>query len=174
MSPNRVRWAVHASHALLSLGLIATGLLIQWPGLRQTVVGGYGLQIARIHTWVGFAFILLPALLVSPFMRPIFRDLVRRLGPPDGVTWHKVHILLTLILSVLLAVSGIAVWPTLDLEIRWFDIALEVHIWVTWVFIASLLLHLVVARRRMGAAIRGLFGGAPDPGLEFLLTEEED
>ena len=169
MTPLTTRRLLHAGHGVATLALLATGFLIQWPDLRAQLVGGYGRQLAEIHLWSGWVFILAPLLALMPGTAgAVFADLRRRLGPPDGITWRKLHIVITLLGSVLLGVSGIVLWGFQDLPQLVQDVSLEVHIWATWVFTATLLLHLAVARRATVERVRLLLGGEPPPLFEFV------
>ena len=57
MTPGAVRRALHAAHALTSVLLIATGLLLGYPDLRSALVGGYGRQILDGHLWIAWGFL---------------------------------------------------------------------------------------------------------------------
>ena len=94
-------------------------------------------------------------------------DLRQRLGPPDPVTWRKLHIAITGIGSVLLAASGIILWAFDELPPIVQDVSLEIHIWATWVFAASLPVHLVVASRKIAERVRLFRGEEPPPLFEF-------
>ena len=174
MTAPRARQGIHVFHAATSLALLATGFLIQSPELRSYVTGGYGLEILRAHTWLGFAFILGPALALLAFMRPLLADLGRRLRPLDPVSWRKIHTVLSLFLSTLLGGTGLALWPPLDLDAQWLDVTLEVHVVVTWLFLASILVHLVAARRKIWSVLLRPFRADSNPGLEFMMSDEED
>jgi cytochrome b subunit of formate dehydrogenase len=60
------RRILHIAHVILSLVLIATGLVIEFPELRARLVGGYGMQILQVHLWLGWAFMAAPALALAP------------------------------------------------------------------------------------------------------------
>jgi cytochrome b subunit of formate dehydrogenase len=158
MSPLGVRRVLHTVHVVTSLVLLATGFLLEFPDLRARVVGGYGREIARVHNWVGLAFVVAPALVLAVAARPLVRDLRLRLSLSGGLTWPKLHILATLVFSALLVVSGFFLWVDWDLPLAVLDAMLEVHIVVTWLLVASILLHLLAARREIAARVGGLFG----------------
>jgi cytochrome b subunit of formate dehydrogenase len=146
---------MHATHAAASVLLIATGLLMQFPDLRARLIGGYGLQIARIHDWLGAAFIAAPLLALGLAARPLLRDLGRRLGPPDPIGWRKIHIVLSLFVTLLLSLSGALLWlGGLPLAVE--DATVEVHSALTWVLAASIPIHLFAARRKIAAATAAL------------------
>lgn len=148
MTPAATRRLIHAIHGVTSLALIFTGCLIEWPDLRARFVGGYGRELARIHLWFGWAFAAAP-LLAAGAAGALFEDLKRRFGPPDAVTWRKLHVAITGIASVLLTASGIILWRFHELPLLVQDISLEIHNWATWVIVAMLPVHLVAARRKI-------------------------
>jgi cytochrome b subunit of formate dehydrogenase len=164
---------MHAAHAATSVLLIATGMLMQWPDLRSRLVGGYGLQIARLHDWLGAAFIAAPLLALGLAARPLARDLGRRLGPPDPIGWRKIHIVASVVVSVLLAVSGALLWLG-GLPLAFEDAALEVHSALTWVLAASIPVHLFAARRKIAAATAVLLRLRPADEPPFPFEGEEE
>ena len=114
-SPRARCSALHAAHALTSLLLIATGLLLGYPDLRSALVGGYGRQILDGHLWIGWAYLGAPVVAGAVAGRPLLRDLARRLGPPDPpFVWRKLHIVASLAMTILL-LARVRSRPT-DLE----------------------------------------------------------
>jgi cytochrome b subunit of formate dehydrogenase len=174
MTPLGVRRLLHAAHAIAALVLVATGFLIEWPDLRARVVGGYGRQLASVHNWVGWAFAVAPGLALAVAARPLLADLGRRLGPPDPLTWRNVHIVITLVTSVLLIATGIVLWWPDDLPLALLDASLEVHTWTTWVFAASIPVHLIAARHQIVERTRLLLGGEPPPLFEFADDDPDE
>jgi len=154
------RRLLHTVHGATTLALLATGLLIQWPDLRAQVVGGYGRELAQFHLWFGWAFAAAP-LLAGGAAGALFADLQRRLGPPDPITWRKLHIVITGVASALLTASGIILWWFHELPLLVEDVSLEIHIWATWVIVALLPVHLVAARRKIVERVRGFRGEEP-------------
>jgi hypothetical protein len=172
MSPAAARRLLHTSHGVTSLALIATGFLILWPDLRARLLGGYGRELAQVHLGLGWAFAVAPLLALGA-ARALFEDLRRRLGPPEGITWQKLHIGITLAASALLTASGIVLGHLPDLPLAVQDASLDAHIWATWVVAASLPLHLVAARRKIAERVRLLAGGEPPPLFEFADGEDD-
>jgi len=172
MGPTTVRRLIHTAHGVTTLALLATGFLIQWPDLRALVVGGYGRELAQYHLWFGWAFAAAPLLALTA-TGTHFADLRERLGPPDPITWRKLHIVITGVGSALLTATGILLWGFDDLPLIVQDVALEIHIWATWVLTASLPIHLVVARRKIVERVRLWSGGEPPPLFEFA-DEDSD
>jgi hypothetical protein len=110
MSLVAIRRALHHLYTLVTLLLIVTGLLLSEPDLRARLVGGYGREILDLHIWVGVGFVAIPVLALLAAARPLGRDLRRRLGPPDGVTWRKVHTVFTLAAGAALGLTGVLLW----------------------------------------------------------------
>ena len=160
MTPAAIRRLLHAIHGLTTLALLVTGCLIQWPDLRAQVVGGYGRELARLHLYFGWAFAAAP-LLAGGAAGALFADLQQRLGPPDPITWRKLHIVITGIASALLTASGIILWRFHELPLLVQDISLEIHAWSTWIIAALLPVHLVVARRKIAQRLLCFRGDEP-------------
>lgn len=171
MNVGSVRRALHTVHAGSSLFLIGTGVLIHWPELRLRLVGGYGLTIASIHEWLGFAFIAAPLLSLGLAARPLFRDLRSRLGPPDPATWRNLHIVLTLVMSALLSLSGVALWRQARLSVSVADLSLELHIWSSWAIAISIPIHLLAARRKIVEIVAVRLGLRPPPEMDSFFDE---
>jgi cytochrome b subunit of formate dehydrogenase len=174
MTATATRRLLHTAHTITSLALLATGLLIEWPDLRARVVGGYGRQLAEIHLWFGWVFVGAPVLALAVAARPLYANVAERLGPPDPITWRKVHIVITLAASVLLTVTGFLLWWSGDLPLALEDASLEIHIWMTWVLALSLPVHLFEARRKIAERTRLYLKGEPPPIFEFVDDEEEE
>ena len=177
MNPRGARRWLHASHALTTLALLATGFLIQWPDLRARVVGGYGRELAIVHVWVGWAFALAPPLALALAVHPLLADLARRLGPAETSRGRQAHVVITLVAGGLLSVTGIVLWWPDDsgaLPLALLDASLEVHIWATWVFAVSLPMHLLAARRKIVERVRVALGGEPPPLFEFADDSDEN
>lgn len=162
-----VRRGLHATHALTSLILLATGVLLWEPDLRARLVGGFGREILQAHMWAGWVFIAAPGLAGLLAARLLLGDLTRRLGPPDGLTWKKFHIVTSLVLGGVLSATGVLLWIDLDLSVAWLDRLADLHLAATWVLAATLPLHLFSARRKILARIR-------DPrGASFVLDPDD-
>jgi cytochrome b subunit of formate dehydrogenase len=174
MSPASLRRAVHAAHAVTALALIASGLVIEFPELRVRLIGGYALWLMAFHDWTGVPFMALPlcALAIAP--RPILRDLLRRLGPPDRFGWKKLHILASLLLSVVLALTGTVLWIDPAMPLALFDALVQAHVVATWLLIASLPVHLFEARRRIVDRVAVGLGLREPPELVPGLPDEEE
>ena len=168
------RRLVHATHAGATLVLLATGLLLQEPDWRARLVGGYGRELADIHEWVGVLFAAIPLMALLRAGRPLLRDARRRLGPPDPVGWEKTHIVVSLAGGLLLAATGVVLWFDRAFPLVLSDVALEVHAVLTWVFVAALLIHLVVARRKIASKIRDWrTGGGPRSDDPLQMPDDE-
>jgi cytochrome b subunit of formate dehydrogenase len=172
MTPTTPRRLLHAAHVVTPLPLLVTGFLIEWPDLRAQIVGGYGRELAEIHLWFGWAFAAAPALALAFSARPLLADLAGRLRSPDLNTWRRLHVVITLVASALLVVTGIVLWWTGRLPLVLQDVSLEIHIWATWVLAVSLPVHLVEARRAIADRVRLYLTGEPPPLFEF--DDDED
>jgi cytochrome b subunit of formate dehydrogenase len=175
MTPGAVRRALHAVHAITSVLLIATGLLLWDPDLRALLVGGYGRQILDGHVWIGWGFLGAPALAAVLAARPLLRDLGRRLGPPDPpLAWRKVHIVATLAMTLVLGASGVVLWADVDLSLAALDATRDAHVAASWLLTASIPVHVVVAWRPMVGRVREILGRVPESELRPPFFEEED
>ena len=169
-----IRRALHVVHALTALALLATGLLIGFPDLRARLLGGYGRELLDIHVWTGIAFIAAPALAVAVVGPSLYRDLLRRLGPPDPFRWKKFHILLTLAGGLLLTVSGFLIWLDTGLPLALSDAALEVHEVLTYVLAGAIPVHLFYGWRKIAERARFLVGRGPRFESEFPPASADD
>jgi cytochrome b subunit of formate dehydrogenase len=171
MTPGAVRRIFHATHAAASLLLIATGLLLWDADLRARLIGGYGRQILETHLWLGSGLLVAPVLAGLVAGGPLLRDLARRLGPPDPpFAWVKVHIVGSLVMTLLLGGSGLLLWADLDLSPAVLDLATAVHLALTWLLAASIPIHLVLARRKIVLRAREILGlvSASELGTSFF------
>jgi hypothetical protein len=178
MSPVGIRQALHHLYTAALLLLFATGLLLAQPDLRAFVVGGYGRQILDVHIWLGWVFVGLPVLVLLLAGRPLLRDLLRRLGPPDGVTWRKIHIVITLTAGIALGATGLVLWLDSGFPLAFSDVAVELHEIFSYLVIAILGLHLVAARRKIVVRTREIVLREREPlfpfDLDLDLDEEDD
>jgi hypothetical protein len=158
MSLVRIRWALHLVFAGSVLVKVASGLLLTEPDLRARLLGGYGREIMDVHLWSGWVFLGAPLLALVFAARPLLRDLQWRLGRPDGFTWRKLHLIVTIGLGIVLSVTGVLLWVDLGLPLAFGDLMLEVHDVLIWVVIAVLAVHLFAARRRLLVRTRQVFG----------------
>lgn len=161
MDPGTLRRALHALHAIAALALVATGALIAFPELRSRFVGGYGSQIASLHAWIGMVFAAAPLAVLGLAARALLADLARRLGPPDPIGWRKLHIVLSLFLSLVVTVSGFALWLDLEVPLRVFDLLVELHAWSSWLLAGTIPIHLFAAQRKIAARTLEMLGRAP-------------
>lgn len=175
MSGVWTRQVLHAVNAIVSLALLGTGLLIEFPELRAQLVGGYGFQIAQWHLWLGWLFMAVPVIALLLAGRDLARHLWTFLGPPDGVTARKVVAVVNLAGGVALAASGVLLWLDENLPLALSDASLTVHIAFTWTLAALIPLHLFLSRRRIGLRLLQLVGRGPSPGPpDWMLEDGED
>lgn len=174
MTPFTVRRYLHLFHSLTSIMLIATGLLISYPDIRGTLLGGYGREVLDWHLWSGWIFMGAPVLALALATRPILRDLRRRLGPPDPVyAWRKIHIVTTLILTFLVNATGVVLWLDFDIPLSFVDAMVEIHIIVTWILLFSIPLHVVLAWRKIVARTREMLGIDRVPGMDPVGDDDD-
>ena len=166
MSPIGIRRAVHHVYTVVGIVLLATGALLAWPDLRAQVIGGYGRETLDVHLWAGWIMLATPVLALLA-LRPIWCDLVRRLGPPDGITWRKINIVLTLVAAVALAGSGVLLWLDRGLSVAVIDAALFVHDALSWLILAALVVHVVAAWRKIVVRTREILGLESEPPFPF-------
>jgi len=154
--------------------LLATGLLIQSPDWRARLLGGYGRELADLHEWAGALFVAIPLAALLRTGRPLLRDAQRRLGPPGpAVDWTKLHIGVSLVGGVLLGATGIVLWLDRAFPLVVADWALEIHVVLSTVFLATLPLHLVAARRKIASKLRGRAVGPTSGDGDPLETASE-
>jgi len=170
--PSYVGRVLHATHAVATLVLLATGLLLEFPELRSLAIGGYGQRIVTIHLVAGGAFALLPLVALGLARAALVEDLRRRLGPPDPWCWRKSHIAASLVAVALLSASGAMMWADALLPVAAGDAARVVHVVFTAGIGISLLVHLVMARRKIVARVKGWLGRDKPPDGFFDLDED--
>jgi hypothetical protein len=156
LQPATARQGLHALHTLASLALVATGLLIQWPELRARLLGGYGHELALLHEQSALVFLAVPALALALAGRALLRDAAARLSRPR-LTWRRVHLATSLVLSLALSVSGAVMWLDRG-PLALLDASVQAHVWSTWAFLATLAVHLVAARGKVREALAVRFG----------------
>jgi cytochrome b subunit of formate dehydrogenase len=161
MNSGTLRRALHVLHAITALALVASGALVAFPDLRASLVGGYGRQIVSVHVWVGIVFAAAPLAVMALSARALLADLARRLGPPDPIGWRKLHIVLSLFLSIVVTVTGFALWLDLDVGLRVLDLLVELHAWSSWVLAGTIPIHLLAARRKIASRTLEMLGRAP-------------
>lgn len=154
MSPATVRHALHATHAVATLALLGTGLLLEFPELRARSVGGYGRRIVEIHLWAGAAYAALPLAALALPHRELFAELRGRLGPPALGSWRKGNMAALLLASILLALTGLILWRD-----GWFplvvgDVSRSLHVALTIVVVVALPIHVLAVRKKLGVRAR--------------------
>lgn len=174
MNAGLVRRGLHGAHAAAAVVLLATGVLLGVPDLRARLLGGYGREVAAGHDVGAYVFLAAPLLAFLLAARPLVRDLRRRLGPPDGPSWRKLHIVLSVALSACLSASGLVLWAGAAAPAIVYDGALEAHVAAAWALGVALPLHLVAARRKLAARLREILrGGSERLPFEAELEPEE-
>jgi cytochrome b subunit of formate dehydrogenase len=167
MTPGTLRRSLHHVHVVATLLLLATGWMIEYPELRATLLARRDRWLDELHLWVGFGFLAAPLFALALGARPLLRDLRRRLGPPDALSWRNAHIALTLGVGAALALSGVVLWRGHDVPRGVEDAAFAVHSWSTWVFAASLPVHLFASRRKIAQRAREIVLRERPPLFEY-------
>lgn len=168
MTTGPVRRGLHVAHAATVLVLVVTGLLILWPELRSRTLGGYGVETGRVHLYLGLAFAIAPVLawLLAP--RGLLADLWEQIDPRDlRSRWRRTHIVVSLVSSAALTLSGLVLWLGVDLPVKLWDATADVHVVGHWILTLSLPVHLVVSRRKITQRVRLMLGGEPPELFEF-------
>jgi cytochrome b subunit of formate dehydrogenase len=138
----------HAFHAAAFLVLALTGMLLLSPALRSLITGGYSTTLATVHRWSGLLLLLPPAaFLMAAGVR-------RCLAPaPDSGRRARVqaaHVAITLGMTALFLVTGVALWARAHVPVALYDRAQEIHAAATYAALVLLALHLgEVARHRL-------------------------
>ncbi|CAG0985326.1 hypothetical protein MYXO_02096 [Myxococcaceae bacterium] len=172
MSAALIRRMLHGVHAVATLLLLATGVVIYWPELRTAMIGGYGQRVLDIHLIAGALFIVSVIAAGAAAGAPLLEDLRRRLGPPDPWGWRKTHIVLALAVSAGLSISGVVLWLDVALPRFAFDAAHWVHDLLTIVIALALVVHLVASRRKIVSRVREWLGLAPPPPEPFDFEDD--
>lgn len=174
MSAAHIRRLLHAVHALVVLLLIATGVLLYSPELRSAAIGGYGQRILDLHLWAGVVFGVAPIVAAVLVGRALLEDVRRRLGPPDPWGWRKTNIVLSLAASVILVLSGVAIWFDDALPRAWGEPLHWLHDALTVVLIVALPIHISMSRRKIVSRVREWLGLAPPPPEPFDFEDEDE
>lgn len=173
IAPVAIRRGLHAAHAILTLVLAATGLLLAFPELRSAVTGGYGGLLVDLHLWGGVLFAASPLLALLLARPHLVEELRRRLGPPDPWRWRKTHIVLSIVVVAGLSVSGAAMWLDTSLPTAAADLARFSHEAFTVVVLVALPVHLVAARAALAQRVRRWLGLEPDIDELFDFDEPD-
>jgi cytochrome b subunit of formate dehydrogenase len=168
-----VRRGLHGAHAAAALVLLASGVLLGAPDLRARVLGGYGREVAAWHDAGACLLLAAPVVALGLVAPPLARDLRRRLGPPDGLTWRKLHVALSLAISALLSASGVVLWIGAAAPPSVYDRALQAHVAASWALGLTIPVHVVAVRRKLAARARGMLRGGPE-GPPFEPEPEPD
>ena len=156
LSAEIARPALHMVHLLTFGVLLATGLLLLLPDLRAATVGGYALWLGGIHLWVGVAFVVAPLAILMRSRAPIL--FVAPSVRSARATWQALHVGTTVVMTVLFAVTGFALWADEFVGAKAAEASRTAHAWLTaaaGVFVAVHLLEAGVTHllTRVRAAI---------------------
>lgn len=146
MSPHVARPLLHTVHVLTFAALLATGLLLFVPALRETLTGGYSLWISAIHRWGGIAYVLLPAIVV--LRGGVRATLVGDRPATIRGRWQGVHVAITAAMTLLFTVTGFVLWARRSVPDGLLDASQALHDWLTWAALILLAAHFL----ELGAA----------------------
>jgi len=175
-SPVAVRRSLHHIYAVSAIALMATGIFLTLPDLRARLIGGYGRQILDIHLWAGWIFLAAPPLALAAAARPLLADLRERLADDEGLSWRRIHIASSLTAGFLLGLTGIVMWWDPKIPRTLGDLVSNTHEILSWVVIAELGGHVVMARRKIVERTRALLFGdaAASPEQQLFDFVDED
>ncbi|MBI2890845.1 MAG: hypothetical protein HYY13_08670 [Nitrospirae bacterium] len=131
----------HLIHALSFWLLVASGILLlpaPFAEIRQLLVGGHGLQVKRVHLWLSLPFIAG----FAGFWGRRGRWVPSRLALLP--VWRTGHVWISLVLTAVLAGSGVVLWGKPRWPEPWMEGVRSVHVELTWIACAWGLSHAVV------------------------------
>ena len=159
------RRAFHALNAANFLVLTATGLLIQFPDWRASLIGGYGTLLSSAHRWCSVAFGVLPLVLLLWLGPWFWRDAWKRASRRSGRAIRRGNLLVAVVGGAALTLSGAILWwdpPAAPRAL--FDVSLFIHRVLTYVGLAVLVAHLIWIRRLIWARLRSAMTWSPASG----------
>jgi formate dehydrogenase subunit gamma len=155
----RTERAVHWVHATAFLVLLATGLALYLPSLSELL--GRRPLLKSIHVYTAVAWIVALLLVIAVGDRSSLRATLREIDlfdrddrawllrrhPPQGRlnAGQKVNSILTAVLALMFAISGVLLWyGERDTRFR-FAQTILIHDWLTYVSFVLLLGHLYLS-----------------------------
>jgi len=165
---------LHATHAVATLLLLGTGLLLEFPELRARSIGGYGSRIVTIHLWAGAAFAGAPLLALALSWRGLVEDLRRRLDPSERWGWRQGHIAGSVAATFLLSLTGLLLWRDSLFPVLVGDGSRWIHLGLSVAIAVALPVHLVLARRKLRQRVREWLGREDPPDSFFDFDADDD
>jgi len=143
----------HFFYAVVALGLVATGLLIQFPDLRARFIGGYGRTVAWLHEWSGVGMLVVPllALMLAPAMA--WETVQLRSWRRDKLWIHAANLWFTIVSGIVFVVSGFLLWFQQGLPDPVIDWSYVFHDIFSYVLYVMIPLHILVS---LGRTVRNL------------------
>jgi len=151
--PWRSYGRLHLAYSLVVLVLIATGLPIQFPDLRASLVGGYGRTLATVHEWAGVALLAVPVLAVVAAPGDALETIQIRSWRRDNLRLHAVNLWFTLVSGAVFVATGFIMWLQAGLPDGVVDAATEIHAALSYALYVMVPLHVITARERIAAAV---------------------
>ena len=171
----RTERALHWTHAVSFLLMLATGLILMLPSLSEIVARRQ--LVKNVHLWTAVAWVVLIAVIIVAGDRRSLRQdwreaesldaddrrwLIGRRAPQGKFNaGQKLNVLLTAAFAVLFLVSGIFLWLGERDHSFLLDGTGTLHVALTWVSLATLVGHLYLAllHPSMRHALRGMTFG---------------
>jgi len=157
---------LHLWYTAVVLALIVTGLPIQFPDLRATIVGGYGSTIAAVHEWTGVAMTVIPVLAFALAPRRALETIRARTWRRDDFRFHAINLWFTLVSGAIFIVSGLLMWFPAAMPDLVLDVSAELHRAFACALYVALPLHLVSSRVRIIASVKGWWARVRGSGAE--------
>lgn len=140
------RW-LHLGIVATFTALLASGLLIQLPDWRASLVGGYGKWVAWVHQWTGVAMALLPLVALASAPRAAIATLARRARRRNQMRLHAAHLVFTSISAAVFTITGFVLWFQEHVPAVVADVSVELHVVFTYALLVAIPLHVVVSGR---------------------------
>jgi hypothetical protein len=159
------RRALHALHATNFLVLTATGLLIQFPEWRASLLGGYGTLLSATHRWCSVVFGVLPILMVLWIGPWLWRDAWKNASRRNGRPIRRGNLIAAMAGAVgFVGTGAILWWDPPGAPRALFDVSLLIHRVLTYGGLAVLVAHLFWIRRLLWAKARVAMAWRPVAG----------
>jgi len=144
---------VHFFYGAVVLGLVATGVLIQFPDLRAKLIGGYGQLLAAWHEWLGVAMVAIPVAAFALGPSAAIETVQLRSWRRDKLGFHALNLWFTIVSGVVFIVTGFVLWFAGSFPDAAVDWSYDLHDWFSYALYVLLPLHVVTS---FGRTVRNL------------------